>query len=259
MVLSAMALPVAVGLLLGMLLAIEVGRRLGVARLARDPEGLTRGVGAAESAVFALLGLLIAFTFSGAASKFEGRRHLITEEANALGTAWLRVDLLPEDAQPAVRAKFRAYLDARLAAYAAMPDRSAAFAKLGESVALQADLWALALAAARRPDAPAAAAMLLLPALNAVFDIATTRTAATENHPPDAIYVMLILLSLVAALLIGYSGAQNTGRNWLHWLSFALILTLAIFLILDIEYPRRGLIRIDSADHLLIELRASMG
>ena len=85
----------AAGLFLGMLILSEVGRRIGMARLARDSEGLTKGAGAAEAAVFGLLGLLIAFTFSGAASRFEDRRHLITAEANAIGTAYLRVDLLP--------------------------------------------------------------------------------------------------------------------------------------------------------------------
>ena len=66
--------------------------------LARDPEGLAKGTGAAEGAVFGLLGLILAFSFSGAATRFEQRRHLITEEANAIGTAYLRLDLLPLNA-----------------------------------------------------------------------------------------------------------------------------------------------------------------
>src|SRR4249919_3832924 len=86
-----------------MLVCGEIGRRIGARRLARDPEGLAKGAGAAEAAVFGLLGLLIAFTFSGAASRFEERRHLVTREANAIGTAYLRIDLLPDDAQPAGR------------------------------------------------------------------------------------------------------------------------------------------------------------
>ncbi len=83
------------GLLLALLVAAEIGRRIGIARIARDPEGLPKGVGAVEGAVFALLGLLLAFSFSGAASRFEDRRHLITAETNAIGTAYLRIDLLP--------------------------------------------------------------------------------------------------------------------------------------------------------------------
>lgn len=107
----------AASLFFGMLICSEVGRRIGIAKLARDSEGLTKGAGAAEGAVFGLLGLLIAFTFSGAASRFEGRRHLVTSEANAIGTAYLRPDLLPGDAQPEIKGLFRRYLDARAATY----------------------------------------------------------------------------------------------------------------------------------------------
>src|SRR5678816_4403502 len=94
-------------LLLGMLALLELGRRLGTRRLAQDPEGARAGAAAVEGAVFALLGLLIAFTFSGAASRFDTRRQLIIEEANDIGTAWLRIDLLPSAAQPPVRDAFR--------------------------------------------------------------------------------------------------------------------------------------------------------
>ena len=89
----------ALGLFLGMLLLLEVGRRIGIRRLTIDPEGARTGVGAIEGAVFALLGLLIAFTFSGAASRLDTRRQLIVEEANAIGTAYLRLDLLKGQAR----------------------------------------------------------------------------------------------------------------------------------------------------------------
>ena len=81
-------------LFLGMLV-LEVGWRIGARRLAEDPNGADAGVGAVEGAVFALLGLLIAFTFSEAASRFDTRRQLIVEETNDIGTAYLRLDLLP--------------------------------------------------------------------------------------------------------------------------------------------------------------------
>jgi hypothetical protein len=113
-----------------MLIFSEIGRRIGIARLAHDPEGLTKGAGAAEAAVFGLLGLLIAFTFSGAASRFEDRRDLIAAESNAIGTAYLRIDLLPGDAQPDIGALFRRYADARLATYRDVADQTATQAKL---------------------------------------------------------------------------------------------------------------------------------
>ena len=107
----------ALGLFLGMLILLEVGRRIGARRLAEDPEGAEAGVGTVEGAVFALLGLLIAFTFSGAASRVDTRRQLIVEETNNIGTAYLRLDLLPVEALPGLREKFRLYVDTRLEVY----------------------------------------------------------------------------------------------------------------------------------------------
>ncbi len=245
-------------LFFGMLIFSEVGRRIGIARLARDPEGLTKGAGAAEAAVFGLLGLLIAFTFSGAASRFEDRRHLIVAEANAIGTAYLRIDLLPADAQPEMRQLFRRYLDVRLATYQDAKDRTATKARLAEGAALQGDIWTKALTACQRPDAPAQAAMLLLPALNEMIDITTTRAMATQNHPPLVIFLLLGGLSLVGALLVGYGTSANKDRSWFHTVVFAAILSLTVYVIVDLEFPRLGLIRVDAADQVLIELRKSM-
>src|SRR5512135_1014613 len=110
-----------VGLLGGTLLLVEVGRRIGIRRMAKDGEGARAGAGAVEGAVFGLLGLLIAFTFTGAAARFDARRNLVTEEANDIGTAWLRLDLLPAGEQPALRESFRRYLDTRLEVYEKLP------------------------------------------------------------------------------------------------------------------------------------------
>jgi hypothetical protein len=248
----------ATGLLFGMLIFLEVGRRIGMARLVRDPEGPMKGVGAVEGAAFGLLGLLIAFTFSGGASRFEVRRHLITEEANAIGTAYLRIDLLPGDAQPEMRELFRRYLDTRAVTYRNVRDETATKAKLAEAVALQGEIWAKAVSACRRPEAPGHAAMLLLPALNQMIDITTTRVVATQNHPPLVIYLLLAALSLIGSLLAGYSMSGNKDRSWLHMVAFAATLSLAVYVIIDLEFPRLGLIRVDAVDQILIELRKSM-
>ena len=98
------------GLFLGMLLFLEIGRRIAIRRMKEDAGAAGEGIGAVDGAVFALLGLLIAFTFSGASSRFDTRRQLIVEETNDIGTAYLRLDLLPADLQPALRESFRRYL-----------------------------------------------------------------------------------------------------------------------------------------------------
>ena len=245
------------GLFASMLVCTEIGRRIGIARNLRDPEGETKGAATAEAAMLALLGLLIAFTFSGAASRFEDRRHLIAEEANAIGTAYLRIDLLPDDSQPAIRDLFRRYTDVRSITYSNVADGDATRARLAEGVALQGEIWTKALTAAQRPEAPTQAAMLLLPALNEMIDITETREAATRDHPPAIIFVLLSGLSLVSALMVGY-GTATSSRSWFHAAVFAAVLSVTIYVIVDLEFPRRGLIRVDAADESLVELRRSM-
>ena len=243
------------GLFAGMLLLQEAGRRLGTRRLRVDPEGSRAGLGAVEGAVFGVMGLLIAFTFSGAASRFDTRRHLIVEEANAIGTAYLRIDLLPPEGQPKIRELFRAYADARIAVYRKLPDVAAAEPELQRSIALRAQIWKASLeAAAGAPQAT----RLLLPALNAMFEIATARTVALQTHPPAIIFAMLGLVALACSLLAGYAMAGTKQRSLVHGLGFALILTLTVYVILDIEYPRVGLVRINAMDQLLTDVRQNM-
>jgi hypothetical protein len=253
-----MASVLAVGLFVGIVAMLEVGRRLGIRRLASDPAGAQAGTGAVEGAVFALVGLLIAFTFSGAASRFDVRRDLIVVETNAIGTAWLRLDLLPDAAQPAIRDSFLQYLDSRLAIYRTLPDIDAAHAELAKASALQTTIWSKAVAAGQREGASPDAIKLLLPALNDMFDITTTRTMAAQIHPPLVIYGMLIALALASALLAGYGMASGKTRSWLHILGFAGVIAVAVYVIIDMEFPRLGLIRVDSFDQALVELRASM-
>ena len=248
----------AIGLFIGILILLEVGRGIGGRRLARDPEGARAGTGAVEGAIFALVGLLIAFTFSGAASRFDTRRDLIVQETNAIGTAWLRLDLLPASVQPAIRDNFRQYVDARLEVYRKLPDVEASQAELAKATALQGQIWIQAVAAGRMDGAPPPATMLLLPALNEMIDITTTRTMATQIHPPIVIYGMLVGLALASALLAGYGMAGGQTRNWLHILGFAIVMAVAVYVIIDLDFPRLGLIRVDAFDQALVELRASM-
>ena len=97
------ALAWSVGLFVGMLVCLEVGYRIGSYGVERHQELEHEGTGAIEAAVFALLGLLLAFTFGGAMTRLETRRELIVQEANAIGTAYLRLDVLPAAEQPEMR------------------------------------------------------------------------------------------------------------------------------------------------------------
>src|SRR5262245_31804624 len=107
----------AIGLFFGTLICLRAGWQVGRQRLRDADIDSAAGLGAVDGAVFGLMGLLIAFTFTGAAARFDHRRDLIVEEANAIGTAWLRLDLLQPEARDDLRVLMREYVDARIATY----------------------------------------------------------------------------------------------------------------------------------------------
>ena len=246
-----------VALTVGIVAMIEVGRKFRLRDNRRHGEDAGKGLGPVDGAVFGLMGLLLAFTFSGAATRLDVRRQQIVDEANNIGTAYLRLDLVPPEARPPLKEKFRQYLDARLAAYDAMPDINKAKAKFAEADVLQQEIWNDAVAAVGGLPHPQAAT-LLLPAINEMFDIAATRLAATRMHPPLLIYAMLLVVAMICSLLAGYDMGTESGRNWFHILAFAVMLGGAVYVIVDLEYPRVGLIRIDSFDELLVDVRQQM-
>ena len=214
-------------------------------------------MGALENAIFALMGLVIAFTFSGAAARYELRRDQIAEEANDIGTAYLRLDLLSSAAQPELRDSFKRYVEARLAVYRKIPDMNAVRAEMDNVKALQDSIWSRSVAACREAPTPAAA-MLLLPALNAMIDIATTRTERAKLHPPAIVFVMLGVLAMVCSLFAGIGMAASRTRSWFHIIGFAAAVALTVYVILDLEFPRIGFIRLDAADQVLQDARDAM-
>jgi hypothetical protein len=239
-----------------MLALLNAGRIIGVRRLRADPKGAA-GAGAVNAAVLSLLGLFLAFGYSDASKRFDERRRLVVEETNDIGTAWLRVAMLPTAAQPAMRASLRQYLDARIGYYDAVPDTPTALDAYARVERAQTEMWSLATAACSQPDGERAR-LLLLPALNAMFDITTTRLAMQDMHPPVLVFIVFIVLALASALLAGISMAAAKSRSWIHMIGFATLISTTLYLIAEIEFPRHGLVRNDSFDRLLVDLRQKM-
>ena len=227
-------------------LFFEAGRRF-KARTGLEPSATI------ENADFALFGLLLAFTFSGAIGRFDEHRSLATDELNAIDTAYHRLDLLPPETQPPIRQLFRDYVTSRLNQYETSDHSVSA-----ESRRLQEEIWKESVAAASmsQPN-PNSATLVLLPALNNMLDITNTRRNAFNMHPPDAVFLLLLFLSCLCAFIAGLviKPGQN---NWLHMVTFAAIVSLTIGAIFDIEYPHHGLIRLTSYDSYFIALRDSM-
>jgi hypothetical protein len=233
-------------LLPAMILLLELGRRLRRRRTGGE------GSSAIEGAIFGLFGLLLAFTFSGAVSRYDNHRLLLTEEVNDIGTAYLRLDLLPPQMQPELRQLFRDYTNSRLGLFDAVGDEITP-----ETLRLQGTIWQRATTAASSPGASLDAVKLLLPAINDMIDITSTRQNAFNMHPPPVVYWLLFAFSGGSALMAGYS-MKPGGRDWVYSIALAVAVTLTVYTILDVEYPRRGLIRLDDHDRMLISLRESM-
>src|SRR5262249_2968140 len=153
--------------------AMELGYRLGRRYRISGPERAP-GAAALEASGFGLMGLLLAFTFNGAATRFEARRGVMVGEGNAVGTAYLRFDLLPAEVQPKLRECFRTYLQSRLTVARKIPDLKAARAELARSEALQQELWREAVAGTQASSAPTRS--FVLGSINEMIDITTEST-----------------------------------------------------------------------------------
>lgn len=114
------------------------------------------------------------------------------------------------------------------------------------------------MAATLLPNSHVDAGKLLLPALNNMIDMSTTRTMALQIHPLRIVYALLFGLGLICSLLAGYRMATGRRRSWLHIFGFTVITVIIAYVILDVEYPRSGLIRLEASDQLLVQVREAM-
>ena len=251
------AILVSAALFLGILICLEIGFRAGRRNLSKYREAAHEGIGVMEAAIFGLLGLLLGFSFAGGASRLDTKRQLVVQEANAIGTAYLRLDFLPIDGQPEMRRLFRDYVDARIRVYEKLSDPEVAKQELARAAGLQNEIWSHTIVGSRN-DPTQNAARLLVPAINEMIDITTARTVALYTHLPLLIFALLSTVALTSGLLAGYAMAKRGRRSVLHMVVYAAIIAVTLYAVLDLEIPRFGLIRLDAADRALLQLRESM-
>lgn len=250
----AIALAIAAALFVAVHACLELGRVIHRRRPASA--NASHGTGIVEGAVFALLGLLVAFTFAGASQRFESRRQLIIEEATTLSTAYDRLDLLPAPERDELRDLMRQVVDSRIRLGSLATDPKAAMAETLRSADLEARMWSTAVRACSSPES-LTLRPLVLPPLNSISDLTLARIAATRTHVPYPILALMIFLILVGSVLAGYAMA-GTERSHVHRFAFAAIFAIAIYFILDFELPRVGVIRVDPTDSVLQFVRDSM-
>lgn len=202
--------------------------------------------------LLALLGLLLAFSFGMSNSRYDTRRNLVIEEANAIGTAILRTDIYPDSIRKLLRTNLKEYVEARISYYQVGANLEKTHAYYHKADAIGKKVWSIAATYAKIDDNTTRTSELI-PALNAMIDITTTRRAASEATIPESIIDFLIILCWFAAFLLGYD--QKDNIDWIVVTGFATMLSLTIFNIIDLDRPRRGLINMDLPNQKIVELR----
>jgi hypothetical protein len=255
---------VAAAFFISSLIALHCGRALGLRYREREKSENLAGLATVEGAIFGLMGLLLAFTISGALQRFDDRRQLVVQETTAVTTAYDRLGLFEGDVAREIRKRLKDYVHARVDLYRIQHDfllwhRMEDFSReqQGQLVHFKGNLWNAAVEACPKSDYQPACS-LALPALNSMFDVARLRAGASEKHPPQIIYVMLFGLGLGCSLLAGFGMAASRARSWVHMVLFAGTMTVALYIVTDMEYPRLGLIRIEAFDHFLADAYEQM-
>jgi len=250
------ALTLCIVLFIAMLLLFPLGRMAGkIWRKDEDePKG---GVSSLLNAVFGLSAFVLAFTFGMSASRYSNVRELLTEEANDIGTAVLRSDLYTDSVRDEFRGDFKKYIDARLSFYNNIKDTTQLSLAKKEASKAAASLWQRTMQQSKQPN------MLIpsnnmVPALNSMFDIATTVELTLYTRVPDLIVYMLFILALVSSFIGGFTSTVIRKRDGIVIVIFALFSSMVTYITLDLGRPMRGTIKADIGTQAIIEIRNSL-
>ena len=236
-----------------MLVCIAVGSAWGKKQKAKFEYYENPANNTVYGAVFALLAFLLAFTFGMSGNRYDARRQATIEEANAIGTAILRTGLYPDSDRVVFRNDLKNYLQARIDYITAGTDISKQI-KADKQASLYASrLWDHALQFSQKNPSVIISGQMI-PALNDMFDDATTNTYNELMRVPDSIVIMLFILMLICAFFIGYISEGKGRFDWYTGTGFCLLSALVLFITLDLDRPRRGLIQLDTSSQSIILL-----
>jgi hypothetical protein len=235
------------------MLALEVGHRLGSWRRRRADSEKDAPVGGMVAAELGLLALLLAFTFGIAASRFDDRRRVLLDETNAIDTTYLRAAMLPDPHKTEIRRLLSEYVEVRIAG----AQQQHILDKIQRSEELHRLLWAEAVAAAAK-DPRSVPTGLFIESLNEVIDLHSKRVqAGIRTRVPPTIWAVLLIISVLSFVSMGYqNGLCGTSRSPAS-LVVALAFASVIWLVMDLERPHQGSLRVSQQP--LIELQRTMG
>ncbi len=238
---------------LGALLAVEIGFRFGRYQQQSAEGQQEAAVGGMVAATLGLLAFMLAFTFGMAGSRFEERKHLVLDEANAIGTTYLRTELLPRPHGEVIRGLLREYVDVRVAAVRQPEKIASAIARSEEVHSL---LWAHAVSLGQEHPHSITVG-LFIQSLNEVIDLHGKRvTAGLRNRIPGVIWIALYLLAILAMAAIGYHSGMTRSRRSAVVILLTLAFSVVIHLTVDLDRGGQGVIRV--SQQALVDLQHSM-
>jgi hypothetical protein len=235
------------------LILIEGGYRFGRFRLRNSSGEMESPVGGIIAATLALLGLILAFTFNLAADRFNARREIVVQEANAIGTAWLRAGLLPDTHGAKVRQLLRDYVDIRLEVV-----QTRDIEKLSQDTDRIHRLIWQEVETVGREQSTSITTGLTIQAINDVIDIHSERVlVGLQNSLPTPLWGTLYLVTGITMAGVGYHAGLTQSRRspaiLILVISFCSILTLAM----DLDQPQEGYLRV--SQQAIEDLKATMG
>jgi hypothetical protein len=233
------------------LLAVELGFRLARNRVLRSVHENEAAVDKIVGATLSLLAFLLAFTFGLAASRFDARKGFVLDEANAIGTTYLRTALLPEPQRSEIRALLREYVDARLQII--QPNEGPeALRRSGE---LQNELWSHAVGVADKVGAPAAT--LFITSLNELIDLHAKRVnLGIRDRVPISIWLALYFVSIITMMVVGYYSGLTDTRRSPAILALVVSFSAVLLLIADLDRPYEGILSV--SQQAMMDLRDSL-
>ena len=221
--------------------------------LEKYPGRVPEDLGAVEGSMLGVMALLLGFTFSIAISKFETRRQITVNEANAIGTAILRCDMYPDSVRNPLRADFKEYIETRIAYYAVGDNEEKIKQELIKAGEISDRIWKRVALQAQNPNNLAITTQMI-PAVNDMIDIVTTRDAGRISRVPRLVLWVLLALVLISSFVLG-SDYNGKKRNRILIFSYALAMTITLDLITELDRPREGLINLNGVEQKMIDLR----
>ncbi len=246
---------IAVVLFLLILLANEIAYRVARHSAAKADPGLSTQTNAIQAGILGLLALLLGFSFNMALQRFDARSAAAIEEANAIGTAWLRTSLLPEQHAAKLASLLSDYVDIRLqGGKIDMASPAKREEIMAQTLQLQSQLWRV-VTDGDTTDVLPARVSLVIQALNQVIDSYGERQAQLDKHVPEVVLLLLFVIFIVSGSILGAAAGLAGGRPLLATVSMAALIVLVIFIVIDLDRPRRGLIQVDQSSMSALRLQ----